>query len=138
MSRPAPGRRRLVLVPTRDEPPSVAPQEPPALLRVLLGRRLRRARQAQDRTLRDVAAAAGVSIGHLSQVERGLAEASSEVLAALCRALGVPLHVLLRAAAVDLTRTAAPAGRTLTSLTAIAPARPAARRPGDGVRALAA
>ena len=133
----APGRGRLVLVPpaTRADPPA---DPVPALLRDLLGARLRRARQAQGRSLRDVGAAAGVSPGHLSQVERGLAEASSEVLAALCRALGVPLHVLLRAVAVDLTGTPAPSGRVVTSLTALAPAPPSARRPGDGVQALAA
>lgn len=142
-------RGRLSLVPPARGPArSSKPAReaaPPALLRVLLGARLRQARQTQGRSLRDVAAVAGVSIGHLSQVERGLAEASSEVLAALCRALGVPLHVLLRAAAVDLTVSAetgsSRAAVTLTSVTAVRTAtgpgdRPAAS-PGDrpgGVR----
>jgi transcriptional regulator with XRE-family HTH domain len=49
-----------------------------------------------------VAGAAQVSTGHLSQVERGLAEASSEVLRALCRALDLPVSALLRAVAADL------------------------------------
>lgn len=147
MSRPPrPARRgRLVLVPARQDPgrtrEQVAaglPQDPPALLRVLLGARLRRARQAQGRSLRDVAAAAGVSIGHLSQVERGLAEASSEVLAALCRALGVPLHVLLRAAAVDLMTAPPSSQRSVVSLTAVrVTGRPAGRLEG-GVQARAA
>lgn len=128
-------RGRLALVPPARsaEHPSTPTHElaPPALLRVLLGARLRRARQAQGRSLRDVAAVARVSIGHLSQVERGLAEASSEVLAALCRALDVPLHVLLRAAAVDLTASAetgsSSATVTLRSVTAVR----TATRPGD-------
>lgn len=78
-----------------------APAEGP-LLREVLGARLRRARLAQGRSLREVADGARVSTGHLSQVERGLAEASSEVLRALCRALGLPMSALLRAVAADL------------------------------------
>ncbi|MGQ7296385.1 helix-turn-helix domain-containing protein [Quadrisphaera sp. KR29] len=72
------------------------------LLRAAVGARLRRARTAQGRSLREVAAAAGVSTGHLSQVERGQAEASSEVLRAVCRSLSLPQAVLLRAVAADL------------------------------------
>ena len=115
------------------------------LLRVLVGQRLRRARTARGRTLRDVAAAAGVSIGHLSQVERGLAEASSEVLAAVCRALGLPLAALLRAVVVDLTVAgdaaddATPAVRTLGARTSLASApRAAGARPAGRVLARAA
>jgi transcriptional regulator with XRE-family HTH domain len=63
----------------------------------VIGRVLRRVRTAQGKTLRDVAAAAGVSIGHLSEVERGRKEPSSEVLAAICGALGLHLHDLLAA-----------------------------------------
>ena len=65
------------------------------LLRGLLGRALRRARLAQGRTLREVAAAAKVSMPYLSEVERGRKEASSEVLAAICQALGLGLGDLL-------------------------------------------
>ncbi|NNG39529.1 helix-turn-helix transcriptional regulator [Flexivirga sp. ID2601S] len=61
------------------------------LLRRELGDVLRQARQAQGRTLRDVAASAQVSLGYLSELERGEKEASSELLASVCEALGVRL-----------------------------------------------
>jgi XRE family transcriptional regulator, stress-response regulator len=65
------------------------------LLRHLLGDVLRRLRLRQGRTLREVSAAARVSLGYLSEVERGQKEASSELLAAICEALNTPLsHVL--------------------------------------------
>jgi transcriptional regulator with XRE-family HTH domain len=67
-----------------------------AILRQALGAVLRRTRLAQGRTLRDVAAAARVSLGYLSEVERGQKEASSELLAAICAALDVPLSVVVR------------------------------------------
>jgi XRE family transcriptional regulator, stress-response regulator len=66
------------------------------LLRHLLGDVLRRLRLRQGRTLREVSAAARVSLGYLSEVERGQKEASSELLAAICSALGVPLSRVLR------------------------------------------
>ena len=66
-----------------------------SLLRRELGAVLRRHREGQHRTLRAVAADAGVSLGYLSEVERGVKEASSELLAAICRALGVGLPELL-------------------------------------------
>jgi transcriptional regulator with XRE-family HTH domain len=66
------------------------------LLRHLLGDALRRLRLRQGRTLREVSAAARVSLGYLSEVERGQKEASSELLAAICTALGTPLSQLLR------------------------------------------
>ena len=66
------------------------------ILRQALGAVLRRRRMAQGRTLRDVAAAARVSLGYLSEVERGQKEASSELLAAICAALDVPLSVVVR------------------------------------------
>jgi transcriptional regulator with XRE-family HTH domain len=64
-------------------------------LREALGAALRRRRLAQRRTLREVAAAAGVSLTYLSEVERGRKEASSEVLEAVCAALDVVLADLL-------------------------------------------
>ena len=64
-------------------------------LREAVGTALRRRRQAQGRTLREVAAAAGVSLTYLSEVERGRKEASSEVLEAVCAALDVVLAELL-------------------------------------------
>ena len=66
------------------------------LLRRLLGDVLRRRRQQQGRTLREVSAAARVSLGYLSEIERGQKEASSELLASICEALGVPMSEVLR------------------------------------------
>ena len=74
------------------------------LLRLLIGRALRRARLAQGRTLREVAGAARVSLPYLSELERGRKEASSEVLAAICRALDMRLRDLLDEASEDLAR----------------------------------
>jgi XRE family transcriptional regulator, stress-response regulator len=66
------------------------------LLRHLLGDVLRRLRLRQGRTLREVSAAARVSLGYLSEVERGQKEASSELLSAICEALGTPLSQVFR------------------------------------------
>jgi len=66
------------------------------VLRQHLGDALRRRRMSQGRTLREVSAAATVSLGYLSEVERGQKEPSSEVLAGICGALELPLSVLLR------------------------------------------
>ncbi|MBF6453909.1 helix-turn-helix domain-containing protein [Nocardia cyriacigeorgica] len=65
------------------------------LLREAIGDSLRRARLAQQRTLREVSTSARVSLGYLSEVERGRKEASSELLAAICEALDVPLSRVL-------------------------------------------
>lgn len=65
------------------------------VLRREVGDVLRRLRQSQGRTLRDVSAAASVSLGYLSEIERGEKEASSEVLAMICDALDVPLSEAL-------------------------------------------
>jgi len=67
-----------------------------AVLRTLLGEALRETRLRQRRTLREVSSAARVSLGYLSEVERGQKEASSELLASICRALGVRLSDVLR------------------------------------------
>ena len=66
------------------------------LLRQLLGDVLRRLRIRQGRTLREVSASARVSLGYLSEVERGQKEASSELLQAICTALGTPLSQVFR------------------------------------------
>jgi transcriptional regulator with XRE-family HTH domain len=65
------------------------------LLRRQLGDVLREQRQSQGRTLREVSASASVSLGYLSEVERGEKEASSELLASICAALNVPLSEVL-------------------------------------------
>ncbi|WP_083873721.1 helix-turn-helix domain-containing protein [Frankia sp. QA3] len=105
------------------------------LLRGLIGRALRRRRLAQQRTLRDVAAAALVSMPYLSEIERGRKEASSEILAAICRALGVRLTDLLDEVRLELARVepeiapTAPAtppaevGRPVTARLGVAPPR---------------
>ena len=65
------------------------------LLREAIGDSLRRARMSQSRTLREVSNSASVSLGYLSEVERGRKEASSELLAAICEALDVELSDML-------------------------------------------
>lgn len=65
------------------------------LLRTQIGQSLRAARTSQSRTLRDVARSARVSLGYLSEVERGQKEASSELLASICGALGMTLSSLI-------------------------------------------
>ncbi|GAB3041322.1 helix-turn-helix domain-containing protein [Sediminivirga luteola] len=66
------------------------------LLRTEIGDALRNNRRRQGRTLRDVSTGARVSLGYLSEVERGQKEASSELLSSICEALDIPLSVLLR------------------------------------------
>ena len=65
------------------------------IFRRLLGEVLRAQRVRQGRTLRDVSAGARVSLGYISEVERGQKEASSELLASICAALDVPLSEIL-------------------------------------------
>lgn len=84
-------------------PPGERPAKEP-LWRDLVGDVLRRERLAQERTLRDVADAARISLPYLSEVERGRKEASSEVLAAAAHALGLGLGDLLSRAQSELTR----------------------------------
>jgi transcriptional regulator with XRE-family HTH domain len=72
------------------------------LLREAIGDRLRHARTTQRRTLREVSRTARVSLGYLSEVERGRKEASSELLAAICEALELPLSELLHHVASDI------------------------------------
>jgi transcriptional regulator with XRE-family HTH domain len=69
---------------------------PVVLLRQEIGDVLRDARRQQGRTLREVSSVARVSLGYLSEVERGQKEASSELLASICGALEVPLSSVLR------------------------------------------
>jgi transcriptional regulator with XRE-family HTH domain len=80
------------------------------LLRRLLGDTLRRTRQRQQRTLREVSSAARVSLGYLSEVERGQKEASSELLSAICDALDVRLADVLREVSTALDAELAPVG----------------------------
>jgi transcriptional regulator with XRE-family HTH domain len=81
-----------------------------ALLREVIGDGLRRTRTSQGRTLREVSDAARVSLGYLSEVERGRKEASSELLGAICAALAVPLSTVLVDAGAALARRERAAG----------------------------
>lgn len=73
------------------------------LLRRLLGDVLRRQRQRQGRTLREVSSSARVFLGYLSEVERGQKEASSELLSAICDALDVRMSELMREVSDELS-----------------------------------
>ena len=66
------------------------------LFRRLLGDVLRSKRLQRGMTLRQVSAEARVSLGYISEIERGQKEASSELLASLCAALDMPLSEVLR------------------------------------------
>ncbi|MEX5633178.1 helix-turn-helix domain-containing protein [Parafrankia sp. FMc2] len=97
------------------------------LLRRVIGEALRRRRQDQHRTLREVSSAARVSLGYLSEVERGQKEASSELLASICDALGVRLADLLREVSGDLelAELAVGAPTPVGAAAVVVPARPA-------------
>ena len=106
------------------------------LLRRLIGDVLRRHRQRQGRTLRDVSAVAQVSLGYLSEVERGRKEASSELLGSLCEALDVSLADVLREVSNDLAalERRAVAGLRPATVPATLPSRLKAELPGRDVR----
>jgi transcriptional regulator with XRE-family HTH domain len=65
------------------------------MIRERIGEVLREVRMRQGRTLRQISQQAQVSLGYISEIERGQKEPSSELLAAICAALDVPLSVLL-------------------------------------------
>lgn len=89
------------------------------LFRRTLGEVLRAARMERGLTLREVSAQARVSLGYISEIERGQKEASSELLASLCGALDMPLSLVLREASDTVAREEA-----LAAPTSIAVARP--------------
>jgi len=108
---------------------------PVLVLRRVIGEELRRRRTDQGRTLREVSSAARVSLGYLSEVERGQKEASSELLASICSALGVPLSVVLRSVSDEVALAELAAGvPTLPVGAAVSAARPVA----DGAPAVVA
>ena len=78
------------------------------LLRTHIGSTLRQARISQGRTLRNVAKSARVSLGYLSEVERGQKEASSELLNAICQALDLTLLAVIADVSIALSATQAP------------------------------
>ncbi|MEO7125899.1 MAG: helix-turn-helix transcriptional regulator [Nakamurella sp.] len=101
------------------------------LLRDALGGTLRHARMGQSRTLRDVSTVANVSLGYLSEVERGRKEASSELLAAICDALDVQVADVLNNASTAMRVASSPMAstRASTSLRIVMPYRPAPSAP---------
>ncbi|HEX5204197.1 helix-turn-helix domain-containing protein [Paractinoplanes rhizophilus] len=112
---------------------------PRPLLRTVVGETLRRHRQEQRRTLAEVAREAAVSVQYLSEVERGRKEPSSEILAAVCEALGVELSELVVEVGHELAFDRVPADVVrlrLATITSIAPATRAAppiHRTGDAM-----
>ena len=86
------------------------------LLRTQLGNTLRGHRQSQRRTLRDVSGVARVSLGYLSEVERGQKEASSELLASICDALDLELADLLAEVSLELRGVRAGSGAEVRPL----------------------
>ena len=78
------------------------------LLREFVGSALRVARQDQSRSLRDVAKSARVSLGYLSEVERGQKEASSEMLNSICSALNLNLIDVMKSVLTELEAAQAP------------------------------
>lgn len=65
-------------------------------LREAIGHVLRDLRTRDRKTLREVSEKAGVSLGYLSEVERGQKEASSELLSSIAESLGVSTPKMLR------------------------------------------
>jgi transcriptional regulator with XRE-family HTH domain len=74
------------------------------LLRDVIGEEIRRSRIENEKTLRDVSSQACISLGYLSEVERGLKEPSSEILNAICGSLKISLSDILTASAFEFAR----------------------------------
>ncbi|CAB4762200.1 unannotated protein [freshwater metagenome] len=87
---------------------SITPANEATLLRTHIGSTLRQARISQARTLRDVAKSARVSLGYLSEVERGQKEASSELLNSICQALDLTLLSVISDVSISLHANQAP------------------------------
>jgi transcriptional regulator with XRE-family HTH domain len=112
------------------------------LFRRLLGDVLRGERMQRGMTLREVSAEARVSLGYISEIERGQKEASSELLASLCAALDVPLSDILRdvsdAIALEEAALALDAGLAVDTTALPVVGRPAGGAPSRDVVASAA
>jgi len=105
----------LVPFPRAPRPARPRPSEPEPLWRQMLGDQLRRRRHDRDETLTATAENAGVSPQYLSEVERGLKEPSSEMIAAIAGALDTSLIELTSAVADELRSvTAAPASAVVS------------------------
>lgn len=108
-----------------------------ALFRHELGGVLRRRRQERGERLADTAARAGISPQYLSEIERGLKDPSSEMLAAIAGALGTGVGAI----AVEVGRrlgAARPVLRLDRTATAVGPAAAAPAAPAPRLLALAA
>ena len=92
------------------------------LFRRLLGEVLRGARMQRGMTLRELSAEARVSLGYISEIERGQKEASSELLASLCQAMDLPLSDVLREVADAVALEEVAIGMVGTSITSARPA----------------
>lgn len=93
------------------------------LFRRMLGDVLRDQRMQRGMTLREVSAEARVSLGYISEIERGQKEASSELLASLCSALDVPLSAVLRSVSDAVATEEAALAQALSATTPIPVAR---------------
>ena len=111
------------------------------IFRRLLGEVLRAQRMRQGRTLRQVSADARVSLGYISEIERGQKEASSELLASICSALDVPLSEILSevsdAVALEEAALAMQLEDVTVDTTSLRGPRAAGSRPGDVVASAA-
>lgn len=112
------------LIPLREPEDRPAAPARERLFRDVVGDLLRRIRQDQGRTLRDVAGRAQVSVPYLSEIERGRKEASSEVLSALCRSLGIEMGDLVIATGRELMAGSMRAPLDLTSRQNVGGVRP--------------
>lgn len=98
------GTRKVYASPSQAQIAQTKYGKSVTILRHVIGSELRRLRLEQGRTLREVSGAAQVSLGYLSEVERGQKEPSSELLNAICTALDTPLSQLLAAVAITVAK----------------------------------
>ncbi|ACU70957.1 transcriptional regulator, XRE family [Catenulispora acidiphila DSM 44928] len=115
-----------------SQPPNQPPKQsatPEPLWREVLGDQLRELRREHRESLAETAGRAGISPQYLSEVERGLKEPSSEMIAAVAGALGTTLGGLAESVAGELrVRREA----TLVISRREAATRVATRRPASG------
>lgn len=67
-------------------------------LATAIGDSIRTARMEKSMTLRDLSAKSHISLGYLSEVERGTKEVSSVVLDCVAQGLGLPLYEIIEEA----------------------------------------
>lgn len=104
----------LISFPRTPRPDRPKQNDPEPLWRQLLGEQLRRRRHDREETLSETAEKAGLSPQYLSEVERGLKEPSSEMIAAIAGALDTSLIELTSAVADDLRTAPAPASAAVS------------------------